>query len=56
LDSDHWNFDYDIELGLVKFGIDLYRCGGDQFENWIPLLTQMTDVLLAEEEPGALES
>ncbi|KAF5681876.1 hypothetical protein FCIRC_5305 [Fusarium circinatum] len=53
LDSGHWNFDYDIELGLVKFGIGLYQCGGDQFESWLPLLTQMTDVLLAEEKPGA---
>ncbi|KAF5634589.1 hypothetical protein F52700_5782 [Fusarium sp. NRRL 52700] len=56
LDSGHWNFDYDIELGLVKFGIGLYQCEDDQFESWLPLLTQMTDVLLAEEEPEALES
>ncbi|KAF5985966.1 hypothetical protein FCOIX_1771 [Fusarium coicis] len=53
LDSGHWNLEYDIELGLVEFGIVLYQYGGDQFVNWIPLLTQMTDVLLAEEEPEA---
>ncbi|KAF5600496.1 hypothetical protein FPANT_2347 [Fusarium pseudoanthophilum] len=51
LDFDHWTFDYDIELDLVKFGIGLYQCGSGQFESWLPLLTQMTDVLLAK-EPG----
>ncbi|RBR12406.1 hypothetical protein FVER53590_09253 [Fusarium verticillioides] len=56
LDPDHYSYHYDIELGLAKFGIGLYQCGSDQFESWLPLLTQMTDVLLAEEDSGALES
>ncbi|KAF5642881.1 uncharacterized protein FTJAE_3423 [Fusarium tjaetaba] len=49
LESDHWTLEYDLELGVVKLGVGLYRCGGDQFESWLPLLTQLTEVLLAEE-------
>ncbi|TXC00960.1 hypothetical protein FocTR4_00009222 [Fusarium oxysporum f. sp. cubense] len=55
LKSNHWMLRFDLELAVVEFGVDLYRCGGGQFENWLPLLTQLTDVLLAE-EPGASES
>ncbi|KAF5544427.1 hypothetical protein FMEXI_6540 [Fusarium mexicanum] len=50
LDSYHWTLYHDLELAVVDFGVGLYRCGGDQFVSWIPLLTQLTDVLLAEEE------
>lgn len=39
---------------VVKLGVGLYQYGGDQFERWLPLLTQLTDVLLADEEPRAL--
>ena len=56
MESNRWRLDYDLELAVVEFGVGLYRCGGDQFESWVPLLTQLTDVLLAEEESGALES
>ncbi|KAL5622610.1 hypothetical protein FOBRF1_001860 [Fusarium oxysporum] len=55
LKSNHWMLRFDLELAVVEFGVDLYRCGGGQFESWLPLLTQLTDVLLAE-EPGASES
>ncbi|TVY66691.1 hypothetical protein Focb16_v010114 [Fusarium oxysporum f. sp. cubense] len=56
MESNRWRLDYDLGLAVVEFGVGLYRCGGDQFESWLPLLTQLTDVLLAEEESGALES
>ncbi|WJG35385.1 uncharacterized protein FOBCDRAFT_240361 [Fusarium oxysporum Fo47] len=46
MESNRWRLDYDLELAVVEFG----------FESWVPLLTQLTDVLLAEEESGALES
>ncbi|EXL79098.1 hypothetical protein FOPG_06858 [Fusarium oxysporum f. sp. conglutinans race 2 54008] len=55
LKSNHLMLRFDLELAVVEFGVDLYRCGGDQFESWLPLLSQLTDVLLAE-EPGASES
>ncbi|KAF4436320.1 hypothetical protein FACUT_6484 [Fusarium acutatum] len=55
LRSNDWMLQLDLELAVVEFGVDLYRCEGDQFESWLPLLTQLTDVLLAE-EPGAPES
>ncbi|KAM5513199.1 hypothetical protein FOXYSP1_07999 [Fusarium oxysporum f. sp. phaseoli] len=55
MESNRWSLDYDLELAVVEFGVDLYRCGGNQFESWLPLLTQLTDILLAE-EPEALES
>ncbi|RYC96935.1 hypothetical protein BFJ63_vAg101 [Fusarium oxysporum f. sp. narcissi] len=54
LDSDPWSLNYDLELMVVKLGVGLYQYGGDQFERWLPLLTQLTDVLLADEEPRAL--
>ncbi|SCO77121.1 uncharacterized protein FRV6_01333 [Fusarium oxysporum] len=56
MESNRWRLDYDLDLAVVEFGVGLYRCGGDQFESWVPLLIQLTDVLLAEEESGALES
>ncbi|KAH7244362.1 uncharacterized protein BKA55DRAFT_83657 [Fusarium redolens] len=55
LESDQVTLRYDLELAMVKLGVGLYQCGGEQFESWLPLLTQLTDVLLAE-EPGELES
>ncbi|KAF5564941.1 hypothetical protein FNAPI_1909 [Fusarium napiforme] len=55
LESDHWTLEYDLELGVVELGVGVYQCRGDQFTSWIPLLTQLTDVLLAE-EPGVSES
>ncbi|WKT44103.1 Ankyrin repeat-containing domain superfamily [Fusarium oxysporum f. sp. vasinfectum] len=55
MESNRWSLNYDLELAVVEFGVDLYRCGGNQFESWLPLLTQLTDILLAE-EPEALES
>ncbi|EXA46100.1 hypothetical protein FOVG_06866 [Fusarium oxysporum f. sp. pisi HDV247] len=55
MESNRWSLDYDLELAVVEFGVDLYRCGGNQFESWLPLLTQLTDILFAE-EPEALES
>ncbi|RKL47364.1 hypothetical protein BFJ72_g2355 [Fusarium proliferatum] len=54
IESSPWSLDYDLEVAVIEFGVGLYRCGGDQFESWIPLLTQLTDILLAE-EPEVLE-
>ncbi|KAF4450625.1 cytochrome p450 oxidoreductase [Fusarium austroafricanum] len=50
LESNAWLHRRDLGLDVVEFGIGLHLCGGEKFLSRIPLLTQLMEVLEADDE------